>query len=111
MDQPEREALFLDMHERACNLLHRIYATKNLAYGDSAWMTYIKEGDAAWRVRLTDKLNRYCNITTNPDIPEGDESVLDTLLDLANYALMAYVYTAAHYNICIPEKAFNKEKT
>ena len=40
------------------------------------------------RIRLSDKLNRFKTLTRNPDISEGDESIRDTLMDLANYALM-----------------------
>lgn len=40
------------------------------------------------RIRLSDKLNRFKTLSRNPNIDKADESLTDTLLDLANYALM-----------------------
>ena len=41
------------------------------------------------RIRLTDKLNRFKSLTKgNGTQKVSDESIRDTLMDLANYALM-----------------------
>lgn len=37
---------------------------------------------------MSDKYNRIVNLATHPDVNKGDESIKDTLLDLANYCLM-----------------------
>ena len=40
------------------------------------------------RIRLSDKLNRFKKLSKNGDAKVADESIRDTLIDLANYALM-----------------------
>jgi hypothetical protein len=40
------------------------------------------------RIRLNDKLRRFCTLSRNGGQQVKDESVRDTLLDLANYAIM-----------------------
>ncbi len=75
-------------HKKICNELHELYKSKNEAYGNSFHQTYIEEGPAALRIRLSDKLNRFKVLSQNPDLCVY-ESVRDTLIDLANYAIMA----------------------
>lgn len=75
-------------HEAICLELNRIYAQKNAAYGDSFSETYDKLGMISAVTRMTDKINRLQSICRNPDIDKGDESAVDTCLDLANYAIM-----------------------
>lgn len=40
------------------------------------------------RIRLSDKLSRFKTLSKNPVQQVQDESMRDTLLDLANYAIM-----------------------
>lgn len=40
-------------------------------------------------VRMGDKYTRVCNLAQNPDNEQVGESIHDTLIDLANYALIA----------------------
>ena len=40
------------------------------------------------RIRLGDKLNRFKTLSRKPEQQVRDESLRDTLLDLANYAIM-----------------------
>ena len=47
-------------------------------------------------VRMSDKFIRIANLTKNPDADQVNEPVTDTLLDLANYCLIA---------ICLWEEA------
>lgn len=47
------------------------------------------EGMAMARIRLMDKLNRFKKLSRNPETAQvKDESIRDTLIDLANYAMM-----------------------
>ena len=78
----------ISRHEELCKKLHEIYKQKNNAYGDSFGKSYSDWGIASAAVRITDKFNRFINLVKNPNIPSGDESVLDTCLDCANYFLM-----------------------
>lgn len=75
-------------HKKICDELHELYKEKNAAYGDSFHQTYLEEGPAALRIRLGDKLNRFKTLSQNPELCVY-ESVRDTLIDLANYAIMA----------------------
>lgn len=71
-----------------CKELNDIYTKKNKDYGDSFHATYLEEGMAMPRIRLSDKLNRFKNLTKSKEIQVTTESIRDTLIDLANYALM-----------------------
>ena len=76
-------------HKSLCDELNAIYAKKNHDYGDSFHDTFVEEGFAMSRIRLSDKLNRFKALTKNPDTQQvNDESIRDTLIDLANYAIM-----------------------
>ncbi len=78
-----------ERHKRICYELNRIYDQKNRDYGDSFHETYKAEGMAMSRIRLMDKLNRFCNLTRGQNVQHvANESVRDTLIDLANYAIM-----------------------
>lgn len=82
LTKPER-------HLQLCKILNEVYTKKNHDYGDSFHQTFLEEGFAMARIRLTDKLNRFKALTrTNGKQKVTDESLTDTLMDLANYALM-----------------------
>lgn len=68
--------------------LRNIYDAKNRDYGDSFSQSFKEEGMAMVRIRLGDKLNRLKNLTRGAEQQVKDESVRDTLIDLANYAIM-----------------------
>lgn len=70
--------------------LNDIYTRKNHDYGDSFHETFLEERFAMARIRLSDKLNRFKKLSRNAaeyGLVE-DESIRDTLMDLANYAIM-----------------------
>lgn len=81
----------IERHEKMCNDLHSLYIKKNAAYGDSFGETFQKLGIISAVTRISDKYNRLVNLVTNPNIDSGDESVIDTLVDLANYSLMTVI--------------------
>lgn len=68
--------------------LNDLYRRKNADYGDSFHISYMEEGMAMPRIRLSDKLNRFKSLTKRGRQEVEDESIRDTLLDLANYAIM-----------------------
>lgn len=81
----------VDMHFDICTGLNKIYEQKNHDYGDSFHDTFVEEGLAMARIRLSDKLNRFkklSRLTREDGKLVKDESIEDTLLDLANYAIM-----------------------
>ena len=73
--------------------IHELYYTKNKDYGDAFTQSLDKHGPIAALVRMEDKWNRLSNLMSNGK--EGyikSESVEDTLIDLANYAIMTALY-------------------
>ena len=78
----------IQRHKQLCESLNAIYERKNHDYGDSFHETFIEEGMAMARIRLSDKLNRFKALSRNGNQQVADESLRDTLLDLANYAIM-----------------------
>lgn len=75
-------------HADICTELNGIYTQKNAAYGDAFGETFQKLGIVSAITRITDKVNRLQTLALNPDIDRGDESLEDTCMDLANYAIM-----------------------
>ena len=63
----------VQLHREVCEEINDLYTRKNHDYGDSFHQTFVEEGMAMARIRLGDKFSR------------------DTLIDLANYAIMTVV--------------------
>lgn len=76
---------FISVQEKALN----IFIKKNQDYGDS----FKEYGTVGILIRIQDKLSRYMNITNSGIQLVDDETLRDTLLDLHNYAGMAYMTT------------------
>lgn len=76
-------------HKELCLMLNSIYEKKNHDYGDSFHKTFEEEGMAMARIRLDDKLNRFKTLSRQgAEQQVSDETIKDTLIDLANYAVM-----------------------
>ena len=69
----------------------KTYAAKNHDYGNSFEQSCNKFGIIASVVRLGDKMNRIESLVTKK-AEVKDESIKDTLLDLANYAIMTVMW-------------------
>ena len=69
----------------------KTYAAKNHDYGNSFEQSCDKFGIIASVVRLGDKMNRIESLVTKK-AEVKDESIKDTLLDLANYAIMTVMW-------------------
>ena len=79
-------------HLEVCGELNVIYERKNADYGDSFAQSLDKHGLIAAIVRLDDKMNRVINLNKADEQLVNDESVRDTLIDLANYAIMSVMW-------------------
>lgn len=77
----------------------KTYAAKNHDYGDSFEQSLDEEGMAASRIRMGDKWNRYKTLSKTKDIRVKDESIKDTLLDMANYAIMTVMWMNKKQNV------------
>ena len=76
--------------------LAEILQEKNGAYGDSFTESVNKFGLVVMPIRLSDKFNRICQLIKNGKLKENDESLEDTLLDMAGYAILGLKYLKEH---------------
>lgn len=75
-------------HAMICEEINNLYERKNHDYGDSFHQTFMEEGMAMARIRLGDKFSRFKTLSRGGEQKVNDESIRDTLIDLANYAIM-----------------------
>lgn len=80
----------IDIHKRIAQALTALYERKNHDYGDSFGKSFLEYGMTMPCIRLEDKLNRLKSLT-KADAEVMDETIDDTLMDLANYAIMTLV--------------------
>lgn len=71
---------------------------KNTAYGDSFSQSVDDYGLKVIGIRLSDKYNRIKHLVNAGSLKENDESLEDTLLDTAGYAILALKYLKEHKN-------------
>ncbi|MCX7924156.1 MAG: DUF1599 domain-containing protein [Clostridia bacterium] len=67
------------------------FVDKNVAYGDSFGKQFQKYGPISALVRVNDKFSRVEALTLGAQNNVSDESIEDTLIDMATYCLM-WVY-------------------
>lgn len=68
--------------------LRNLYDAKNRDYGNSFSQSFEKWGLPMACIRLGDKLNRLESFAKNQKMQVADERVEDTLIDIANYAIL-----------------------
>lgn len=71
---------------------------KNVAYGDSFTKSVDDYGLKVIGIRLSDKYNRVKHLVNNGLLKQNDESLEDTLLDMAGYAILGLKYLKEHKN-------------
>lgn len=89
-------------HKELCKQLNKIYEAKSNDYGDSFGQTYKQLGITSALVRISDKYNRLMSLGSGKKQKVNDESLRNTCIDLANYALMLVLE--------LDREAYNKEK-
>ena len=79
-----------EQHRQLCEKIHETYVAKNKDYGDSFTRTRkeAKYPELVIVTRLSDKFYRLKTLLEGAEQQVKDESINDTLLDLANYCLM-----------------------
>ena len=82
----------VQIHGKVCQELTEIYKKKNADYGNSFENSLDKHGLIAAIVRMDDKMSRGINLNKADEQLVNDESVRDTLMDLANYAIMSVMW-------------------
>ena len=68
-----------------------LYSQKNADYGDAFTESLDEDGLLVSKIRLKDKLKRFAQLIEN-DALVNDESMRDTLIDMANYAVMTMMW-------------------
>ena len=83
----------IKLHENLCKKLNETYKNKNHDYGDSFGETFNKLGIISAVTRISDKYNRLVSLCMLPEEERKvkDESISDTLLDMANYCIMTEI--------------------
>ena len=83
----------IQKHKEICEELNKVYEQKNHDYGNSFGETFDKLGIISAVTRISDKYNRLVSLSTKPEEERKvkDESITDTLLDMANYCIMSVI--------------------
>lgn len=77
--------------EELMDELLETFVAKNEDYGDSFADSFKEFGITSAVVRMNDKMNRIKSLSKKGGRQVKDESLRDSLMDLANYALMTVV--------------------
>lgn len=75
-----------------------ILQAKNDAYGDSFTKSVDEDGLLVLKIRLGDKFNRISSLIKRDELKENDESLEDTLLDMAGYSILGLKWLKEHEN-------------
>ena len=78
---------FMEEYKKIVTETMELCVKKNKDYGSSVQDTFEKFGDISYLVRITDKYNRICSLL-NREGEVKDESIDDTIRDMANYAFL-----------------------
>lgn len=80
-------------HKMLCDQLHDTYCRKNSDYGDSFGISFSELGPISALTRMFDKFNRLKALMGHNQNEQqvNDESIADTLMDLANYCIMTCI--------------------
>lgn len=80
----------IDLFKRITNEMLDTFEKKRNDYGPSTTETWVRFGPVSMLTRMYDKLSRISNLFYN-DSKVKDEKLVDTLLDLANYAIITII--------------------
>ena len=75
-------------HADLCTQMHELCVAKNKRYGDSFSKTVQHYGLISALTRMSDKWNRIETLILGNADESTDESLVDSLIDLANYCIM-----------------------
>ena len=94
-------------HMEICKKMNDTYRKKNTDYGDSFGKGFKEYGMIMPVIRLEDKFNRVKQLVLSDNKAQVvDERIEDTLLDLANYAIMTLIEIGENTTVsCKPETA------
>jgi Nucleotide modification associated domain 1 len=76
-----------EQHKMLLQEIHNTYVAKNIDYGNSFSDQFKEYGLISSVIRMDDKMRRIKQLMNN-EAQVKDESILDSVKDLANYAIM-----------------------
>ena len=88
LDDKDKHDDKMTRHKAICDGIHDLYERKNHDYGDSFGQSFRDHGILAGVIRIEDKFNRLKTLAGGVEQKVQDESIRDTLRDMANYAIM-----------------------
>ena len=89
ISEPDRITHFLAITERMADTFRR----KNTDYGNSFFDSLDEDGLLVAKIHLSEKVNRLSTLLSKKTEPQvKDERIEDTLLDMANYAVMTIMW-------------------
>lgn len=92
VERPLMTLTDIDRFKGITDKMFDIFKKKNHDYGNSFEQSLNEEGLAASRIRIGDKWNRFKQLSKGGVALVKDESLRDTLVDLANYAIMTVMW-------------------
>lgn len=78
-------------HAQICENLHKTYVAKNHDYGDAFEKLWGEVGHLAGYTKIADKFYRLQNLWNGNKEAQVNESIYDTLIDLANYCILSAI--------------------
>ena len=81
-----------DLIINECEELKKLLIKKNKDYGNSYDKTLDEYGKQIGLIRIEDKLNRLKNLILSEEEIRTEESIIDTVLDIAGYAVLFSIY-------------------
>lgn len=92
MDKNEVESIKEEI-TKSCDEIKELLIAKNKMYGNSFFKTLNEYGNSLICVRIEDKLNRLKQIILKGKKDERtDERLIDTITDLAGYAILSKIF-------------------
>lgn len=85
-------------YQKYTDHLASVLQAKNNAYGSSFAKSLDEDGLLVAKIRIGDKFNRLSHLIKNKELKENDESLADTLEDLAGYAILTLKYIKENKN-------------
>lgn len=100
-----KESMFMKYTDK----MKYLYIKKNHDYGDSVSKTFDEYGLVSFLVRMDDKMNRIKTLNKIQDTAVREEKIEDTLLDLANYAILALTEIEFRKNRLLKNEEYPKK--
>ena len=102
---PHSDSLRVQTHDDICDSIKEVYHDKHYDYGDAFEKTFYEYGPVAALVRMEDKFSRIKSLVSKGEGTRHvvNESLLDTVIDLANYSIMLATELIMEKNDNLPD--------